>query len=98
MREPYRPDQVNSAVQLLQIFPPHRMMAEAAALFDVPVDRVKGPHRESGEVARVRQMAMTAMRRRGMSFPAIAMTIGRDHKTVWHGVRVIEGILSKEAA
>lgn len=58
----------------------------ASALSGVPVSVLRGPSRLRG-ICLVRWAAMTAMRRKGMSYPAIGRAMCRDHATVHVGLR-----------
>lgn len=58
----------------------------ASALSGVPVSVLRGPSRER-PVCLVRWAAMTAMRRKGMSYPKIGQVFNRDHSTVMSGIR-----------
>jgi chromosomal replication initiation ATPase DnaA len=50
------------------------------------------------EIARARQYAMWKCRQQGYSFPEIARVFDRDHTTIVHGCRVIDGIISRNKA
>jgi chromosomal replication initiation ATPase DnaA len=51
------------------------------------MEQMRGPDRTAA-IAEARQALMWILRNRlGMSYPAIAATLNRDHSTVMHGVR-----------
>jgi len=62
-----------------------------AMRYDLTVEDLTGQSRLA-RIARPRQLAYAALRRAtNMSLPAIGRTFeGRDHTTVWHGIRQIE--------
>jgi chromosomal replication initiation ATPase DnaA len=57
----------------------------ASALSGVPVSAIVGPSRLRA-ICIVRWAAMTALRRTGMSYPAIGRQFGRHHTTVMNGI------------
>ena len=58
----------------------------ASALSGVPVWMLRSDCRLRG-LCLVRFAAMAAMRRKGMSYPAIGKALARDHSTIISGIR-----------
>lgn len=63
----------------------------AADLYGVTVEEITGPLRGDRNTITARQVACWLLRQVGHSYPVIAATIGRDHTTVMHACRVIDG-------
>ncbi len=87
-REPYPPEQIRAALATLEALPRGAsILDDAASLFRLPSRVMREPTRGPIAVARARQVAMTAMRRRGMTYPAIGRAMRRDHSTIQHGTK-----------
>lgn len=72
-----------------------QVLKAVSVVFGIPIEDLKGPRR-ARRVARPRQVAMYFCRLRchHMSLPMIGVLIGgRDHTTIMHGCRQIEGLL-----
>jgi chromosomal replication initiation ATPase DnaA len=61
------------------------IIADAARRFSVQPSEILSPTRQR-RVVRVRQWIMTEASSRGYSLNQIGMALGRDHKTVHHGI------------
>jgi chromosomal replication initiation ATPase DnaA len=73
-----------SAVLQQQAEPVIRAVARACG---ISYERIVSPTRKA-EVADARFVAMLALRRRGWSYPRIAVALNReDHTTIFHGVK-----------
>ena len=57
--------------------------------FGVTLDQLRSKDRHA-HIADARHVAMWLLRERGLSFPAIARILHRDHTTVMSGVRKID--------
>ena len=66
----------------------------ASALSGVPVWMLRSDCRLRG-FSLVRLATMSAMRRKGMSYPAIARTFGRHHTTVMADVRTADAYAAR---
>lgn len=60
----------------------------------VPLESILGDDRDP-EVVPVRHRLWLMLRETGLSFPAIAAAVGRDHSTIWAGVRKASGLPTK---
>lgn len=67
-----------------------QVLAEVAAAYVVDVETLKGSSR-AARVVEARHVAFWVLRQQGLSLPAIGRLMNRDHKTVLHGVRRVEG-------
>ena len=63
----------------------HRVLMMAAREAGVSVDELLAPNRHYARL-RPRWAAMLAMRRAGMTVPAVARRVARDRATVFHGL------------
>lgn len=68
----------------------------ASAVAGIPVADLRGPSRVR-VICLIRWAAMTAMRRKGMSYPAIGRAIHRNHATVINGVRQARRYAARDA-
>jgi hypothetical protein len=87
---------VESYSSVKRDLPPTKKIIDLVSLLSKrPVYEIIGPARDA-ELATVRQIAMWLCRRfTGRSFPAIGAGFGRDHTTVIHAVRRIDGMIAK---
>ena len=73
-----------------------QIKAAVAAQFNLKPE-VFVTSRKYKRLARARQLAMWFCRREGRSFAAIGASFGhRDHSTVRHGCKVIDGLLATD--
>lgn len=68
----------------------------ASAISGYPLAVLRGPCRLR-PICLIRWAAMTAMRRKGMSYPAIGRAIHRNHATVINGVRQARRYAARDA-
>ena len=71
----------------------HALANAAATVWQVPVKHIMGRRRGVEPVCNARQSAMKVLRYRGYSYEAIGKAFGRDHGTVLHGCRAVDGRL-----
>lgn len=64
-----------------------RALQVAAELAGANVTQIRSSWRAPPELVRARWAYMSAMRKRGVSFPQIGKRISRDHATVMYGCR-----------
>jgi hypothetical protein len=77
---------------------PPRVVEASAAYFGLPAADVLGSGR-AADVALARQVAMFLCRRLlGLSLPAVGRVFDRDHSTVLHAARKVEGLTQSRAA
>lgn len=67
-----------------------RFAAKVAYETGISVAAMRGPSRKS-DIVRARWAAMYAMRQAGHSFPSIGRFFNRDHTSVIHAIKAMEG-------
>lgn len=61
----------------------------ACTVSDLPRHKIVGQARDTGAV-RARSLIFSVARKFGFSYPEIGRSVGRDHTTVLHGLRVLK--------
>lgn len=76
----------------------HRdLVGEIADLYEVDVEELMSPGKGHLTASRARQGLCWALRQTGLSFSQVGSLVGRDHSTVQHACKVIDGDPARRA-